>query len=411
MSMPESQSLISKSWTSKPCDICGEPEQHTVLGNRTEIRPTRHGLYEFAHTDVICDKCGFVFAGRIPNDEFLENYYRDAYSLQSDIKVIKPDFDPEARLKIIRQFVSPGSSVWEIGAASGEFCDILNDYGYQAIGIDPLQKCSDNVEEKGLFESGSGIVSSVKFDCAASYFVLEHITRPRAWIKQIRRHLKPEGILITEVPNFIDYPEESLFPEHMLHFTPHHLQVLLEGMGFVMLMLSRDGASRPFGFTAVSMLKADTREDYREFYVPSQDADLQELIANENIAYENGIIIKKSKDEKYRSLGQHIGNTVENLQPKQVKIYFWPANDIAGNIASKLPEELGPDVIDSSSSKIGSQYPGFTKPVQPPALEKNDTHHRIFILCSPSWNSDIEQMIAEKGLEDITVIDGVAWNT
>ena len=58
-------------WNRKACDICGEIENITPLGVRTFQVATQHSVYEIIMEDVVCEKCGFVFAHRVPKDVFL----------------------------------------------------------------------------------------------------------------------------------------------------------------------------------------------------------------------------------------------------------------------------------------------------------------------------------------------------
>jgi len=404
--MTESASLRKARREPKPCDICGEDENLTLLGKRTFAQPTRGGLFEFAHDDMLCLSCGFVFSRSIPDDEFLNDYYRLAFKRESELVCIEPDFDPEARLRVIRRYAGAGDAVREIGASTGEFVERLNREGYAANGIDPLEKSSELVDQEGIFGSGSlEAATNQGCDAAVAYYVLEHITRPRSWLGEVRRFLKPEGILVIEVPDFSRCPEESLFPEHMVHFTPHHLRTLMESAGFEVLSAGEDNPSRHFGFVTVARKRGIVGAA-----LPASGTQLSDRIDLAKKRYEEGIESRRRKEARYKSLVGYLQKLGATTGPGKSAIYFWPANDISGAIAQMFPDQSNVTVLDSSSSKIGRLYPGFENPIRYPSLERCDPSHRIFILCSPSWNSQIERQIRDMDLEDITILDAVDWS-
>jgi len=402
-------SLQKSVWSPKICDICGERKNLELLGDRIYQLPTREGPFEFILKDTLCLSCGFAFTGEIPDDRFLDRYYRAAHTLRSDIHEIKPDFDPDARLEIIRKYVKPGGSVCEIGAASGEFCELLNDEGFTASGLDPLAKCSESVAETGIFRSTGNLDGSIKsFDAVVGYYVLEHITRPRLWLDHIKNFLSLNGILIIEVPHFTRNPVESLYPQHMLHFTPHHLRLLLESMGFGVLLIEEQKISRKFGFVAAAMLTAPDKNLFADPDAVDRE-DLESIVESGRHAYKQGIETKYATETRFRKLAEYLEVLSAPSPDSKSKVYFWPANDVATAVASAMKDTTDVIAVDSSATKIGTLYPGFPNPVQAPVFPKDDDRHRIFILCSPSWNSQIADQIREMDLDDISIIDAVSW--
>ncbi len=403
-----SDNIQKTHWEPKPCDICGEEKRLTLLGTRTYRQPTQSDLFEFAHEDALCETCGFVFSGKIPDSEFLNTYYREAYTLQSDIKVIPPDFDPRPRLSVIREFLPVGSSIFEIGAATGEFVRILNIEAYKATGIDPLAKSSDVVEEQALSSPGFEPDERFdRFDAAMGFFVLEHITEPRPWLLAVKPYLKPDGILITEVPDFSRHPVESLFPEHLLHFTPFHLRILLESCGYEVLK-TVDEQSRSFGFIMVARLSND--EAGTEFSIDSipEEQRLRQ-VQESRLTYQDAVARMETETRRLQALAKHLKEAVVETGSKGADIYIWPANPIARSIADKLDDNLTVFALDSSKTKIGSIYPGFREPVRSPLLDAKNPRHRIFLLTSPSWNREIEKQLMNMKLEDISVVDAMKW--
>ncbi|HLT76134.1 MAG TPA: hypothetical protein VKZ87_02000, partial [Ferrovibrio sp.] len=92
----------------------------------------------------------------------------------------------------------------------------------------------------------------------------------------------------------------------------------------------------------------------------------------------------------------------------EAAVCFWAANEHASRIASHLAEkELRPVVVDNARSKIGTFHLGFSTPVARPIPEQLRSRHIIFVLCSPSWNSEIRKQISAMDLRSYEIIPGV----
>src|SRR5205085_10385374 len=56
------------------------------------------------------------------------------------------------------------------------------------------------------------------FDLITLIHVLEHIPNPRALLVELRKKLKPGGMLVIEVPAFMRNPFDLLIADHIVHF-------------------------------------------------------------------------------------------------------------------------------------------------------------------------------------------------
>jgi SAM-dependent methyltransferase len=236
-------------WESKPCDICGEEIDLIPLGRRIYHRLTDKGPFEFVHNDVICGSCGFVFAGMVPDEEFLREYYKLTFA------ECLPNFDIESRLEIVGPFLEPGGSILELGSNAGEFAEAMGKAGY-------VVKCFD------IMSVDDRLPVSEQFDMVAGYYILEHVPYPRKWLIRARRYIKPNGYILLEVPNFVTNSGPSMFPEHLVHFSTDHMRMLLESSGFEVVHTEAGRGSRHFGFVTVARYIVDERiQMYRAQYL------------------------------------------------------------------------------------------------------------------------------------------------
>lgn len=395
-------------WKEKCCDICGENNRLAPLATRTYELPSRYAIFEMIFEDVICENCGSVFARRIPNDDFLNEFYKDAFTPRSDYRAPIPDFDAAARLDIVKDHLSDGASLLEIGANNGAFCETLRQSGYRAEGLDPLQDKPTALVAEAFSGRGSSDKPTVveKRDGVMAFYVLEHITNPRQWLEEAKAYLKPGGILILEVPDFGNFPVESFYPEHFLHFTREHLSLLLSAAGFNLLDGKTYRPSRYFGFLVVARLTGRTPGS-----VTISDSERARLVEAGRRAYTAGQSLASQEGLRAAALASEIETRMRSIAMRPAALYFWGANKYASDIAKKLNNEarMNAMIVDGASTKIGISHEGFSRPIQAPLFEKQSEACRIFVLCSPSWNREIVHQIAAMGLEDIVIIDGVDW--
>jgi len=74
-----------------------------------------------------------------------------------------------------------------------------------------------------------------EFDLISTIHVLEHIAAPKNLRAEIRRKLKPGGLLLIEVPDCLLNPYILLVADHCTHFAPSILAELVSEAGFEVL--------------------------------------------------------------------------------------------------------------------------------------------------------------------------------
>ncbi|PIW31148.1 MAG: hypothetical protein COW29_02580 [Rhodobacterales bacterium CG15_BIG_FIL_POST_REV_8_21_14_020_59_13] len=91
----------------------------------------------------------------------------------------------------------------------------------------------------------------------------------------------------------------------------------------------------------------------------------------------------------------------------QAAIFIWGANEYAERAAPLLAQAFSSvQVLDKSASKTGSPFPGLAAPIAHPDIAAN-ADRRIFLLCSPNWNTQIAAEIKAQGWAALAVIDAV----
>jgi len=154
-----------------------------------------------------------------------------------------------AKLRM-EQLLEPGlvdkdMCILEIGSNSGEFLHIANDAGFNAFGIEPSGGLVDYAKGRyGLKNIKIGFFPGVTyegmFDIIVLFHVFEHIEKPYEFIKNIKKQLKPNGVLYLRIPNgsgfylnFFSYRHPNYRqPDHYFYYSKEHLKKILFSEGF-----------------------------------------------------------------------------------------------------------------------------------------------------------------------------------
>jgi len=201
----------------KRCPVCGDDTQENSIArfkDRTYCR---------------CKKCGIIYMNRIipPPIEYEKEYFFESYKKQYG-KTYLEDFDniknaAKRRLKIISDIsrketqknknilISEIPSLLDIGCAYGPFLAAAKEEGYSPFGIDPAKDAVNYVNEKlgipavqGFFSVNQNDANFIphSFNVITLWFVIEHFTVCLIVLNEIKKLLKPGGILAFSTPSF-----------------------------------------------------------------------------------------------------------------------------------------------------------------------------------------------------------------
>ena len=380
--------LVQADWRAVACDLCGEQALET-LGERRHLVRGRTRDFEMVFTDAVCPSCGFVCAAERPDEAFLIAYYQDAHIGHRGGEL---HFDAAARTAMVKRHAPAGGRVIEIGANDGAFTAILRDAGFDAFGFDPVEAEEAADVTKGYVGSGERAPAPGAADAVVAYYVLEHVTDPRAWLGEIAALVKPGGAVILEVPNYETHPEDSLNVEHLLHFTPESLARLARLCGLEPVEAGAGTVS--YG----QRLAARKTGDVLPAPVDPGAA------TRARTAYEKA---RKAREGRAEAARRSAELAWESAQDPETPVYLWGANEYAERAAPLLAKRFKTvQVLDKSSSKIGGAFPGLALPVAHPDVS-GDVAGAVFLVCSPNWNTQIAAEIAGRDTPARAVIDAV----
>jgi 2-polyprenyl-3-methyl-5-hydroxy-6-metoxy-1,4-benzoquinol methylase len=209
-------------------------------------------------TNVICRRCGLVYANPRLAREPLDRFYREQ---------VYPEFlrDGQFTARLINSSIHQatqtfaffnevtgdqfaGRRLLEIGPGLGDFLVLARDAGAEVLGVEMDGLYADFAERERrvpiLRKHVEALEAGDMFDFIALFHVLEHLENPQATLRSLRTRLKPRGQLLIEVPNFLapwrTWPTEFFRVEHTYNFSLETLRALLALTGFSIVAHDRE---------------------------------------------------------------------------------------------------------------------------------------------------------------------------
>jgi len=220
-----------------PCNLCGD-NQVSVLAMRSRSgAPLR---------TVICRQCGLVWSDPFPHNprDFYENDYRLEYKKTCVPKakhIFRAGKVALARYGKIKHLLTERRNVLDVGTGGGEFAYLLKSLGHDLYGIEPNKGYAEYSTAAYQLNLQIGFVQDSRFsldsfDVITIWHVLEHTEDPYLVLSKLQSLLKPDGVLVVEVPNIeaiCQAPNSTFHEAHLFNFNIDTLAKLGERAGLI----------------------------------------------------------------------------------------------------------------------------------------------------------------------------------
>ena len=230
------------------CPLCDSSDYVTVAEMRDRLLGI-DGRFQM----VCCEQCDLQYLNPQPAMAELARYYPEDYApfaTQSPdhlpfLQRLSVNYGLGKRRRAVTGY-KHGGRLLEIGCANGLFLDAMRQTGdWQVQGVDvseaPLRFAREHLGLDVIHGSlPDAQFPSDTFDAVVMWDVLEHVHGPKETLLEIRRVLKPDGILVLRVPQ-LDSWDRSIFgpywvgwdaPRHLTVFSRHTLGRMLVRTGF-----------------------------------------------------------------------------------------------------------------------------------------------------------------------------------
>jgi 2-polyprenyl-3-methyl-5-hydroxy-6-metoxy-1,4-benzoquinol methylase len=247
----------------------------------------------------ICS-CGYCHFTTMPGKAWFEDFYNAQWDSAGQVpkeKMASAESSYHRNISWLTRFApNLDASILDAGAGYGHFLQAARRSGYRNIqGIEPSAHRSEHCRANlnldvttefienciEVFRSESGLKL---FDVIYSNHVLEHVYDIDSALKNFYQMLKPGGLFVFVVPNWLQMESVVImahFLGHIRHFTPKAFVLLLQRHGFEVQHVDNDVSISIVGRKPIANERTIENEEFLE-PLPSR---LEELV-EEKIAKE-----------------------------------------------------------------------------------------------------------------------------
>lgn len=248
-----------------PCPVC-DSSSHTVFctPSVTESDPAK--LYGAAsgipgtQQLVQCSDCDMIYESpRFDAETIVQGYMSSQESEHDSQYPMRVKSFYLTLKKHANHIPAPGARVLDIGTAGGAFLEAATQYGYDAYGMEPSADLVARGKARGLkIEQGTIEKHSFEensFDMVCLWDVIEHLPNPKSALIEIRKLLKPNGILLINYPDIGTWQAKIagkkfwwILSVHLHHFTRKSIKQICKQTGFDAFHFQRYWQVLEFGY-------------------------------------------------------------------------------------------------------------------------------------------------------------------
>ena len=233
------------------CNLCGS-RRHVVVyktpGNR---KGKKKQMYLVTEKNLVCPerivkctRCGLIFVTPREDDESLLSNYIEMV----DKKYIEEEegrrITARSIIKKLNKAKKYGNRLLDIGCCTGFLLDEARKAGWEVCGVELSKWAAEYAKEKFQLEIYNTTLEKAKFphkyfDAVVMQDTIEHLLHPKETLIEIRRILKPNGILYINTPDIESLASKLLRARwwginqfHLYYFSKRTLNKLLEASGF-----------------------------------------------------------------------------------------------------------------------------------------------------------------------------------
>jgi SAM-dependent methyltransferase len=195
-----------------------------------------------------CGKCKAYFLSPNPTPRQLSEAYDDSYygSQQEKFGGLTEralDLFRKRRAFLISQYIPARGNLLDIGCGNGRFLKYTRGFGdFNLYGTEMPGRSANRAASHPEITLKLGRLEKDDFpedffDAVTLFHVFEHLSEPAATLDNIRRILKPSGVLVISFPNIASF-QARLFKGRWLHLDPPRHLFFFEPLDFIAIAAS-----------------------------------------------------------------------------------------------------------------------------------------------------------------------------
>lgn len=241
------------------CNLCDNNITKSI--GFVKLTKDNQDLFSSERLNVVqCKKCGLVYTNPRPSELVLNTYYNKNYCILKDKNEILKNkcnlccgggyvtYDLRYCKRLLSEMsklIVEKGKMLDVGCGEGRFLKIAHDNGWQVYGQEISDEVVNSIQTKYNLNVRAGKLKDLNFP--DNYFnivimlnVIEHLTDPSEYLREIYRIMKKDAVVYISAPNIIllnKYIELDI-PEHIYYFSVKSIQKMLEKTGFKIIKLT-----------------------------------------------------------------------------------------------------------------------------------------------------------------------------
>ena len=226
------------------CNLCGA-DDYTVVFPRGKAQ---------LHQIVRCNQCSLMYANPQESVDCETVFLPDApqvYRPEEHWEYFQKQHvqipDNLRALAVLNELLPQRGKLLEVGSYLGIFLDRMRADGWDVVGLEPFRAAADYARAQYHVPIIDGTLPqphlpAASFDAVVMLHVIEHMPDPADNLRELRRLLRKDGVLVIETPRYdsltfklLRHRERSVSAcdGHIYFFTVPTLRQLVERAGFV----------------------------------------------------------------------------------------------------------------------------------------------------------------------------------
>ena len=233
----------------KTCRCCGSASLKTYLdlGGQPLANSYHKGAESLPAYPLRVNVCNYCWHSQlshvVPPDQMFRNYLY----VSGTTKTLKDHFDEFAGRTVGRFSSKQDLHVLDIACNDGTLLESFRRFGCKVIGIDPAENLREITLQKKLavivdYWSSRQAERLEPFDIITAVNVFAHVDDLADFLEGCKRALKPDGVLVIEVPYAADMIRkrefDTIYHEHLSYFRVGAFEYLVEIHGFYIADMS-----------------------------------------------------------------------------------------------------------------------------------------------------------------------------
>lgn len=233
------------------CNLCGSTYYKVIYDIKGQVTAESIPAYKITEdkADLVslrvvrCLRCSLIYLN--PQQDLKDMHLK--YCNMEDDVYISEEQGRRIAAKIILNKIAKyrrKGKILDIGCATGLLLDEAKKQGWQAYGIELSRWAVNFAREKFNLDIYEGLLAEAKFpynyfDAVVMIDVIEHLPNPKKTLEEIRRILKPDGMLCISTPDIDSFLSRLLAARwwgiqhsHLYYFSKKTLTNLLDATGF-----------------------------------------------------------------------------------------------------------------------------------------------------------------------------------